>query len=91
MYCQMIRVISSPSISTTGLTTLIFAMDKGTLAARNGWEKRRKRAQPVGNPLRWRRGYSTRIAAEKVALVIAGPRQTGDCKPVAKASVTAAS
>src|SRR6476661_2445099 len=26
MYCQMIRVISSPSSSTTGLVTLIFAM-----------------------------------------------------------------
>ena len=26
MSCQMIRVISSPSISTTGLSTLIFAM-----------------------------------------------------------------
>src|SRR5580693_5029320 len=38
MCCQMIRVISSPSISTTGLTTLIFAMERGTLAARNGWE-----------------------------------------------------
>src|ERR1700761_4935371 len=28
MYCQMIRVISSPSSSTTGLGTLIFAMGK---------------------------------------------------------------
>jgi hypothetical protein len=26
MYCQMIRVISSPSSSTIGLVTLIFAM-----------------------------------------------------------------
>jgi hypothetical protein len=26
MYCQMIRVISSPSISTTGFFTLIFAI-----------------------------------------------------------------
>jgi hypothetical protein len=26
MYCQMIRVISSPSSSTTGFWTLIFAM-----------------------------------------------------------------
>src|SRR6185312_3907591 len=26
MYCQMIRVISSPSISTTGFVTLIFAI-----------------------------------------------------------------
>jgi hypothetical protein len=29
MYCQMIRVISSPSSSTTGLVTLIFAMTEG--------------------------------------------------------------
>src|SRR5258705_11132074 len=29
MYCQMIRVISSPSSSTTGLDTLIFAMTEG--------------------------------------------------------------
>src|SRR5579872_4879232 len=31
MYCQMIRVISSPSSSTTGLVTLIFAMEKRAL------------------------------------------------------------
>jgi hypothetical protein len=31
MYCQMIRVISSPSSSTTGLVTLIFAMGKRAL------------------------------------------------------------
>src|SRR3954463_6524359 len=35
MYCQMIRVISSPSSSTTGLDTLIFAMSKGAF-----WEAR---------------------------------------------------
>src|SRR6202035_5500239 len=29
IYCQMIRVISSPSSSTTGLVTLIFAMEIG--------------------------------------------------------------
>jgi hypothetical protein len=29
MYCQMILVISSPSSSTTGLVTLIFAMEIG--------------------------------------------------------------
>src|SRR3977135_921123 len=29
MYCQMIRVISSPSSSTTGLVTLILAMSEG--------------------------------------------------------------
>src|SRR3954469_7089647 len=31
MYCQMIRVISSPSISTTGFFTLIFAILRGHL------------------------------------------------------------
>src|SRR5258708_6686726 len=41
MYCQMIRVISSPSSSTTGLVTLIFAMtDRAFLEIarfRDGW------------------------------------------------------
>jgi hypothetical protein len=32
----MIRVISSPSISTTGLATLIFAIGVETFGARNG-------------------------------------------------------
>ena len=32
MYCQMIRVISSPSSSTTGLVTLIFAMTEGAFS-----------------------------------------------------------
>jgi hypothetical protein len=32
MYCQMIRVISSPSSSTTGLVTLIFAMMEGAFS-----------------------------------------------------------
>src|SRR5437588_5922176 len=35
MYCQMIRVISSPSSSTTGLDTLIFAM-----IGKASWEQR---------------------------------------------------
>ena len=41
MYCQMIRVISSPSSSTTGLVTLIFAMADRAFsknsAFRDGW------------------------------------------------------
>src|SRR5438105_4806362 len=41
MYCQMIRVISSPSSSTTGLVTLIFAMTEGAFsescAVEAGW------------------------------------------------------
>src|ERR1700694_3310799 len=40
MYCQMIRVISSPSSSTTGLVTLIFAMTDRAFfleTARFGW------------------------------------------------------
>jgi hypothetical protein len=39
MRCQMMRVISSPSISTTGLVTLIFAI--GDL-----WERQRAEAAP---------------------------------------------
>jgi hypothetical protein len=35
MYCQMIRVISSPSSSTTGLVTLIFAMMEGAFFSEN--------------------------------------------------------
>ena len=42
MYCQMIRVISSPSSSTTGLVTLIFAMTEGAFlenrAFSGGWD-----------------------------------------------------
>src|SRR4051812_25772697 len=34
MYFQMIRVISSPSSSTTGLVTLIFAMERGLFGDR---------------------------------------------------------
>ena len=41
--CQMIRVISSPSISTTGLATLIFAMRVKNLCIPEGREKRRER------------------------------------------------
>src|SRR6187401_3870881 len=49
MYCQMIRVISSPSSSTTGLVTLIFAMtDRAFLEQR------------VSGRMGWCRGYSTR-------------------------------
>src|ERR1700722_18729842 len=86
MDCQMIRVISSPSISTTGLTTLIFAMEKGTLAARNGWEKRQEQCVAGEETTVPARRYSTGIAAEKVALVIPGPRQVRGCQPVAKPS-----
>src|SRR5207253_10718633 len=40
MYCQMIRVISSPSSSTTGLVTLSFAMEIGPFGtARFGTER----------------------------------------------------
>jgi hypothetical protein len=37
MYCQMIRVISSPSSSTTGLVTLIFAMEIGPFWENSGF------------------------------------------------------
>jgi hypothetical protein len=42
MYCQMIRVISSPSSSTTGLDTLIFAM-----IGEASWERRYWRATGI--------------------------------------------
>src|SRR5271155_894841 len=68
MYCQMIRVISSPSISTTGLATLIFAMAIRTFAARNGWENGRDDARlRKSAPTARRRRYSIRAAAEKGA------------------------
>src|ERR1700694_5353646 len=38
MYCQMIRVISSPSSSTTGLVTLIFAMGNRAFLEIARWE-----------------------------------------------------
>src|ERR1700742_4166900 len=59
MYCQMIRVISSPSSSTTGLDTLIFAMigkaswERAFLKA--GWEWRVIAPPPAG---RKPRGYA---------------------------------
>src|SRR3954471_2113279 len=40
MYCQMIRVISSPSSSTTGLVTLIFAMTEGAFSEEGWWCRR---------------------------------------------------
>src|SRR6188472_3654101 len=56
MYCQMIRVISSPSSSTTGLVTLIFAMTEGAFL-----EKRADRAEwsdyrrPIALQTGWRK------------------------------------
>jgi hypothetical protein len=50
MSCQMIRVISSPSISTTGFFTLIFAIVDGPLRGRN-WGRNAGRnagARPYG-------------------------------------------
>src|SRR5664279_1676107 len=39
MYCQMIRVISSPSSSTTGLVTLIFAIGKRAFFENSAFRK----------------------------------------------------
>src|SRR5262245_17769521 len=82
MYCQMIRVISSPSISTTGLTTFIFAMTRGTLAARNAdrnrWEKRKEPCAEGPPPTRRRRRYTTGGAAEKAAPCHSGAERSED-------------
>src|SRR5215510_7638680 len=53
MRCQMMRVISSPSISTTGFFTLIFAMREEPLRARmcEG-----RRAECLRTPALWRGG-----------------------------------
>src|SRR5262245_33537540 len=51
MYCQMIRVISSPSSSTTGLVTLIFAMTEGAFF---------RKTADTGGVGWWCRRYSTR-------------------------------
>src|SRR5437867_5814078 len=61
MYCQMIRVISSPSSSTTGLVTLIFAMTEGAfleqrVLGRGGVEYTRAIAPPTRG--RKPRGYA---------------------------------
>src|SRR5882672_8689108 len=52
MYCQMIRVISSPSSSTTGLVTLIFAMEIGP-----SWEQRGlgRDIRAIAPRTRWRK------------------------------------
>jgi hypothetical protein len=57
MYCQMIRVISSPSSSTTGLVTLIFAMTEGAFSSENrafgaGWDDYRR---PIALQTGWRK------------------------------------
>src|SRR5262245_57166716 len=53
MRCQMMRVISSPSISTTGFFTLIFAMREEPLRARMG---EGRRAECLRTPALWRGG-----------------------------------
>src|SRR6266700_200290 len=64
MYCQMIRVISSPSSSTTGLVTLIFAM-----IGKASWEQRVFRRDEAGYPR-----YSTASAlAEATWLCSSSP------------------
>src|SRR5271170_6642167 len=56
MYCQMIRVISSPSSSTTGLVTLIFAMEIGPFwnsAFRDGYTRAIAPQTPWRKPRRY--------------------------------------
>src|SRR5437879_8104369 len=63
MYCQMIRVISSPLSSTTGLVTLIFAMDIGPFGkiARFGTDGDAARA--IALQTRWRKPRRYAVSA----------------------------
>src|SRR6266699_155488 len=63
MYCQMIRVISSPSSSTTGLVTLIFAMEIGPFGkiARFGTDVDAARA--IALQTRWRKPRRYAVSA----------------------------
>src|SRR5476649_2785408 len=71
MYCQMIRVISSPSSSTTGLVTLIFAMEIGpfwTSAFREGWNARSDDCtRAIALQRRWRKPSRYAVSAHLLA------------------------
>src|SRR6266478_4779410 len=67
MYCQMIRVISSPSSSTTGLVTLIFAMEIGPFwetAVSGGWDES---IRAIALPRRWRKPRRWALSAHLFA------------------------
>src|SRR5260370_39190457 len=67
MYCQMIRVISSPSSSTTGLVTLIFAMKMGPFwnsAFRDEWGDC---IRAIALQTRWRKPRRYALSADLLA------------------------
>src|SRR5919206_5291390 len=59
MKCQMIRVISSPSSSTTGFSTLIFAMIRALVLVGAPGRARRAEARDSCRPATARGRYST--------------------------------
>src|SRR3982074_3686616 len=60
MSCQMIRVISSPSSSTTGFFTLIFAINESSASGVQMFDLSRTARRVAG-----RERYSTRFARGK--------------------------
>src|SRR5918911_992550 len=60
MKCQMIRVISSPSSSTTGFSTLIFAIIRALVLVGAPERARRAEARDSCRPATARGRYSTR-------------------------------
>src|SRR6202012_2500961 len=70
MYCQMIRVISSPSSSTTGLVTLIFAMGRGAFFLKERLGKRRGNRidrSAIALPVRLRKPSGYAVSAHLLA------------------------
>src|SRR5262245_33361649 len=69
MNCQMMRVISSPSISTTGFLTLIFAILRSHLLSAGTSERRKFGARSVKTaPRSGGRVYATGFRAVKAPL-----------------------
>src|SRR5581483_8406542 len=78
----MIRVISSPSSSTTGLATLIFGIAICDLCDTEGRERRERQRVQEKPPAHRRRRYSTGATAEKAE--VCGTRERrGGCWRVA--------
>src|SRR5215212_9968490 len=88
MNCQMIRVISSPSISTTGLATLIFAIGQALVRERNKPEAGRAAMRqtgagprvPIAPAVSRRKAEFYRIpqALTKAPVPLYGPRGSDD-------------
>src|SRR5712671_6210524 len=73
MYCQMIRVISSPSSSTTGLVTLIFAMTEGAfLENRAVLAGLRDYSRAIALQTGWRKPsrYAAQFSGQKAAWAV---------------------